>query len=239
MLLFCIRSLLTVFEGRQLEIYVMDDDKNPMDGGYVENMLSMSPAVHYEQTSFERNKNLNGKACIEGMVEKFIEHAAGREALNIKIDPDTIVCHTTVFDAFYANRDASQAATTRPGCHFSGILYMFRTEPLQRALELIREFPIPVERGPEDYIIGLAVCSAALPKKALMISVWNETSKVGVACAWNYGIPKERYDALIPLYYKQFQFITMGNWFLHEGLTLEDRLLPARMLMKEIEKGKR
>lgn len=235
---YCLRSLLKTFEKNPLEIYIMDDSLHPMDDRNVRWVKKLSPSIHYEQTTFERNKNLNGRACIEGMLEKFIEHANGRTALNLKIDPDTIVCHKEVFDEVFNAQNSWYASTTRPGCHFSGILYMFRTEPLEQALKLARQFPIPDVRGPEDYIIGLAISAASLPRLSLMIDVWNDAAKTGLACAWNYNITEDHYTEMIPFYGKVFQFITMGNWFIHPGLTPAARLKPAEELVKWLENPK-
>lgn len=234
---YSLRSVLKVFGNNPLEIYIMDDDNNPMDESYVKKYTGMADFIHYEKTTFERNKNLNGRECVIGMLEKFIEHAGDKEALNMKIDPDTIVCGKRVFDEVYNAPNADYAATTRPGCHFSGILYCFRTHPLKEALRLIKEFPVPTDRGPEDYIIGLALSAASLPRLSLMIGVWNDRSREreGVSCAWNYGIKKEDYNRMIPFYCSIFQIVTMGNWFIHEGLTPKDRLEPARLLVECIE----
>lgn len=232
---YCLRSILATFKDNPLEVYIMDDSLHPMDDRNIRWFKKLSPCIHYEQTSFERNRNLNGRAAVEGMLGKFIEHAAGRDALNLKIDPDTIICHREVFDEVYNAANADYAATTRPGCHFSGILYMFRTAPLEKALELARQFPIPEVRGPEDYIIGLAISAASLPKLSLMLSVWNDAEKKGLSAAWVYSIPKDKYGVMIPIYYHLFQFITMGNWFLFDGLTPAARLKPAEELVKLVE----
>ena len=230
---YCLRSLIKTFEKNPLEIYIMDDSLHPMDDRNIRWAKKLSPCIHYEQTKFERNKNLNGRPCIEGMLAKFIEHANGRKALNLKIDPDTIVCHKEVFNEVYNAQNSWYASTTRPGCHFSGILYMFHTEPLEKALELAKAFPIPEMSGPEDYIIGLAISAASLPRLSLMIDVWNDAARTGLACAWNYNITD--LGQMIPFYGKVFQFITMGNWFIHEGLTPAARLKPAEELVKWLE----
>lgn len=236
---YCVRSLLKIFEKNPLEIYVMDDSKNPMNGRNVRWLKNLAPnKIFYEQTSFERNKNLNGMPCVVGMMEKFIEHANGRDALNIKIDPDTIVCHREVFDEVYNHPNSGYASSTRPGCHFSGVLYMFKTEYITRALELLKTFPVPDHTGPEDYIIGLAFSAASLPKLSLMIDVWSDESRKGAACGWNYGIEKAKYPSMIPFYHKMFQFITMGNWFASPNLTSADRIPPSEALVKYIENRK-
>lgn len=239
MLPYCVRSLLKIFENNPLEIYVMDDSNNPMDKRNVRWLTKLAPdKIFYEQTTFERNKNLNGMPCVVGMVEKFIEHAKGRDALNIKIDPDTIVCHREIFDEVYNHPNSGYASTTRPGCHFSGVLYMFKTQYLPKALELLKTFPVPDHTGPEDYIIGLAISAASLPRLSLLIEVWTNESRRGAAAGWHYGIPKEKYGEMIPFYHKLFQFITMGNWFAHPELTAADRIPPSDALVKLIENRK-
>lgn len=53
----------------------MDDSSNPMEELYVEKYLNLSKSIRYEKTYFNRNCNLNGRDCVVGMIEKFIEHA--------------------------------------------------------------------------------------------------------------------------------------------------------------------
>lgn len=233
---YSIRSVLNTFKQNPLEIYIMDDDNNPMEEEYIEKYKALSDCIRYERTTFDRHRNLNGKTCVVGMIEKFIEHAAGREdVLNLKIDPDTIICGRRLFDEVYNAPNSEYASTTRPGCHFSGIMYCFRTRPLKEALRLVKEFPVPDHKGPEDYIIGLAISAASLPKLSLLISVWNESARDGVSAAWNYDIKEENFNELVPYYCNIFQIITMGNWFLFKGGTKKDRLLPARLIIEELE----
>lgn len=230
---YCVRALLSVFKDNDIKIYVMDDSNNPMADYKVNELTQISDKISYEKTTFERNRNLNGKPCCIGMVEKFIEHAE-EGSLNLKVDPDTIICHRRVFDEFYNNPNTAYGSCSRPGCYFSGVCYMFRTEILEKTLELIKEFPIPEDRGPEDFSIGVAMCAASLPKLAVLMAGWNQKAEEGVVTGWNYLCPND--NDHISMYYKIFQFVSMGNWFMYKGLTPFDRIQPAKMLCEMVEK---
>lgn len=232
---YCVRSILKVFEKHDTKIYIMDDSNNPMNDEFVDEVANISSSVIYERTAFERNRNLNGKVCCVNMIQKFLEHSV-EGALNLKVDPDTLIAHKRIFDEFYHNKNTAYASCSRPGCYFSGVCYMFRTEIIERALKIIDTFPIPEKTGPEDFCIGVAMCAASLPKLATLVNAWNYKSDEGVVCGWNYNCPND--EKHIDLYYKKFQFVSFGNWFKYKNLTLNDRIKPAKMFCEMIEKNK-
>ena len=231
---YTLRALLSLFSRNPLEIYIMDDSSNPMEESYVEKYLNLSKSIRYEKTYFNRNRNLNGRDCIVGMIEKFIEHAKGQDALNIKIDPDVIVTSKIPFDELYNSPKSHYASIVQPQCHFSGGCYFFKTEALKNVLQIVLSFPIPNNEGPEDYIIGLALCASSIPKISLMFHAWNYQNDEGVAAAWNYGINESSYDSMIAYYRKKFFFIILGNYPFF-GLTSEARLKPGRKFAELIE----
>lgn len=229
---FCVRGLLKVFEKNEKEIYIMDDSNHPMAEEVVKSVKALSPSVHYETTTFERNHNLNGKVCCVEMVKKFKEHSE-EGALNLKVDPDTIVMHRRCFDEFMSMDNSGYMSCQRPGCYFSGVCYGFKTDVIDKALQLIKQFPIPYEKGPEDYCIGVAMCAGALPRLSVLLSPWNEKSKEGSYCGWNYSCDLN--EKIFKMYYELFQYVSVGNWFLTPGLTKEDRVAPAAGLLKMVE----
>lgn len=240
MVYWCLRSVLDVFRKVPVEIYVMDDSNNPMDAVQVERILSLDPCVKYERTTFERNRNLNGRSCVVGMMEKFVEHAAGREALNIKIDPDTILLGRRIFNEFWNIENTGYCASSRPGCYFSGVVYMWKSDAAERALEIINKGGIdhlPEDKGPEDFIIGVLLSLGALPRLSTLIRSWDNDAKKGYSAAWPFSITEAQHDSCVALYYKLYDFVTMGNWFAYreKGITKEHRIKPAKALVELYE----
>ncbi|CAJ0592249.1 unnamed protein product [Cylicocyclus nassatus] len=217
----CMDSFLTVFDKNTVEFYLMDDGTNPMDE--------------------KRNYNLNGRECITNQLKKYIEHAGDRDdALNFKVDPDTIVTKRAVFDEVYNAPNVYYAAPDRVGSYFSGAMYAFRNKPLKKALEIAEIMAIPEDRGPEDYLIGLAICAGASPNYSMCIPKWNDKANEGYFSGWDYGIKPENLEKMTKWFYDKFQIITYGNWWVwkKQGITLDDRPIAARRMLEYMEKQK-
>lgn len=71
-------------QGHEVDVYVLDDAARP---------LAVPPAgCRYWRTRFERGGNLNGAACVQGMVEAYEEvFDSGLYEWVIKVDSDTFV----------------------------------------------------------------------------------------------------------------------------------------------------
>ena len=234
----CLDSILTVFDRNAVEFYIMDDGSNPMDEDFVKTLEKSYPTLHYEKTSFRRNFNLNGRECIINQLKKYIEHAGDRDdALNIKIDPDTIVTKRAVFDEVYNAPDVYYAAPDRVQSYFSGALYAFRNKPLKKALEIAQIMNIPEDKGPEDYLIGLAICAGASPHYSMCIPKWNDKANEGYFSGWDYGIKPENLEKEVKWFYDTFHIITYGNWWVwkDKGITLDDRPTAARRMLAYME----
>lgn len=237
----CMDSFLTVFDKNTVEFYLMDDGTNPMDEKFVEELKGKYPTLHYEITTFRRNYNLNGRECITNQLKKYIEHAGDRDdALNFKVDPDTIVTKRAVFDEVYNAPNVYYAAPDRVGSYFSGAMYAFRNKPLKKALEIAEIMTIPEDRGPEDYLIGLAICAGASPNYSMCIPKWNDKADEGYFSGWDYGIKPENLEKMTKWFYDKFQIITYGNWWVwkDQGITLDDRPIAARRMLEYMEKQK-
>lgn len=230
---YSLKAVANTFEN-DLKICLVDDGLKPISTEMVERLRSeLLCEFEYEISHFERNRNLNGKECIENIVDRFIKYSEGRDGLVIKLDPDTMILRRDVFDNFMYNMPNSDyIAPTRPGCHFSGICYCIKTHILKAGREMLNNFKIPTERGPEDYIIGLAMSAASIPKLSEMISVWHQGEPRAEACGWNFMNNPPTAES-VEMYYKMFDIVTYGNWFMHknEGLTLESRVLPMQMML--------
>ena len=216
---------------------MIDDHTAPISQGMVDKLNSdLTCEFVYEQSTFNRNHNLNGRECIYGMVDEFIKHSAGRDGLLIKLDPDTMILKPQIFDEFMANNATEYMASTRPGCHFSGICYCIKTDLLEGGKKALDNLYIPLDKGPEDYIIGLAMSCASLPYLSEMITVYGGADNVKTsAVGWNYA--SNNLDEGSEMYYKTFEIVTYGNWFMHQGLTKLDRCKPMEIMLKVQEKN--
>lgn len=237
-----LRALFSVFKGAPLEVYVMDDASNPMTDEMRESIIGLDPRIRYEVTTFERNRNLNGRTCVKGMLRKFVEHEAGRECLNIKMDPDTVLTRKRLMHEFWNFKNTAYCASNRPGCYFSGVMYMWKSGVAERALRLIESDMLdnmPDNRGPEDYTIGILLSVASLPRLSTVIRAWDNDAKKGFSAAWSYApsMNDETKRRRMVSYMRLYDFITMGNWFIHrkDGVTKADRVEPTRFFAEAVE----
>lgn len=230
---YCIRSIFAVFRDHDTKVFVYDDSNHPMDESIINNIKDMDN-VYYEQTTFERNKNLNGRPCIAGMLELFKKNAVPG-GLNIKIDPDTILLHSRCFNEFMMVRDSSYMCCLRPGSYYSGMCYAFKSDVIDNTIALFNSeyCNIPDVYGPEDYFIGTIMSTASLPKLSLLLMNWNDRAQEGAICGWNYKCPND--EEHFRMYYQLFQFVSVGNWFKYPGLTKADRVIPAKGLCEMVE----
>lgn len=216
--------------GDRAEIYIWDDDNYPISDE-IRKKLEAELDVKYNRTTFDRHRNLNGRTCVLGILDCLRKSAKMRDGLVMKLDADTMITSTNFIDEFWAMPNSKYAATCRPGCHFSGICYFMHADILDETYKLVKQWEfIPEERGPEDYIIGLACSVAALPTLSHQISVWNSAGNGdnGTSVGWNYKCPLCKES--MTFYKNKFNLITFGNWFMHSNLTMADRIPPMKML---------
>lgn len=230
---YSLKAAENAFNKNNLKICLVDDGNNPISNEMVDRLKNTIKCEFvYEISHFERNRNLNGKECIENIVDRFIQYSNGRDGLVIKLDPDTMILKRDLFDNFMYNMsNSSYIASTRPGCHFSGICYCIKTGILKAGRKMLNNFNIPLNKGPEDYIIGLAMSAASIPQLSEMIEVWHPGEEKSQAVGWNYSNNPPAQES-IDMYYNMFDIVTFGNWFMYKNLTPKDRIKPMEMLLE-------
>lgn len=115
---FSLKSANTVF-GDNLKIALVDDDDNPIGPTTIEKLKNdLTCEFVYEKSKFERNKNLNGRPAVNGIVDSFIKHSNGRNGIVIKLDPDTMILKRGLFDNFMLDNNMEYIASCRPRLSF-------------------------------------------------------------------------------------------------------------------------
>lgn len=227
---YSLKAANTVF-GNKIKIALVDDSLKPISKDILSKLKNeLSCEFVYEKSTFNRNINLNGKDCIHGIVDSFIKHSKNRDGIVIKLDPDTMIMRRTVFDEFAKNDKFDYASCYRPGCQFCGMCYMIKTSILEKCKKCLYKFDLPEDKGPEDYIIGLAACICSIPKMSQLMTIWRSGLTVHTeGVAWDYA--NDITDKAMKLYYDTAEFATFGNWFLYKGLTSDDRIKPMEKML--------
>lgn len=230
---YCVDAVLKVFKDN-CKIFILDDNNHPMDESIVDGIVKKDNCITYRKTTFERNHNLNGKECCLGMMEQYILNSNGdKEGVTVKLDPDTIITSYNIFEEFL-NEPTNYMGSHRPGGIFSGLVYCIKNHILEKQLEILKMVDFPMNRGPEDVCLGLIASLLSMPEQPKIIRDWNPVTG-GNATAWNYE--NEVNEMVAKVYFKNFDIITMGNWFLYKNLTKHDRIKPMQLIMNCFDKN--
>lgn len=222
---FCLRSILKVFEDNPLEIYVMDDKDDPMDGRSVRWTKKLSPKISYEVVGFP-----NDDGCA-ALIAKLREHAAGREVLNLLIEPQTLLFHKTVFDEVFNAPNSAFTAAMTGGKHFSGEVFAFLTDSLDEALRLTEFYRKPIGKDDEDFMLGLILSAASLPRLSAMIPICDVFNPDGGGSIWDYRVSRDMYAKAANIYYNTFYFVSLRV----DGVPDKLMLQAAQELLKLVE----
>lgn len=225
---YCLRSILKVFEDNPLEIYVMDDKDDPMDGRSVRWTKKLSPKISYEAVGFP-----NDDGCA-ALIAKLREHAAGREVLNLLIEPQTLLFHKAVFDEVYNAPNSAFTAAMTGGKHFSGEVFAFLTDFLDEALRLTEFYRIPIGKDDEDFMLGLILSAASLPRLSAMIPICDVFNPDGGGSIWDYRVSHDMYAKVADIYYNTFYFVSLRAAGMNDRLMLQ----AAQELLKLVERRK-
>lgn len=155
-----------------VRIHLFDDSLDPLREKTVQ-WLKDNLDCTYEQTSFDRKVNLNGKECIVGELDcmrRAMDADNNTDGYVIKIDPDTIILRFNLVQEAI-DKGAKWVSHSSTKGHFAGMFYtMHRSilEVVQRNASAC-EFP---ERCAEDETIG-SLCYIAA---AQGIYSWTHTA---------------------------------------------------------------
>lgn len=216
----CIWSV-TRFAGIPPErILVADDAANPMLKVDRDKLTSLG--VKVIETTFDRNRNLNGYPCVFGVLDVMDDAAEELGATHVlKIDPDTMLFSPEIVDRLDGGAVGSigGAVGEVPNKLFYGMSYILRSDIIKRALDFVSKSTSEKltaildgnHRLPEDYTIS-SICSIISPSTHVTIPF---TSGRGFHCSWPYG----RKD-LPPLQaITSFSSIHFGQWHQINGST--------------------
>ncbi len=132
------------------QIYVFDDAAAPFPSAPV--------GVHYRQTRFPRNGNLNGKDCILGILEA-MQNIPGTAPV-VKIDADTLLMNTAEIRATFAWEDvhAGGVACFAPFT-FSGCCYWLDRTAIRTAYRNVAQQEQPTQN---QWAEDRTICTALL-----------------------------------------------------------------------------
>lgn len=144
----------------EAHIHLFDDTLDPLKETTVE-MLKERTGCAYTQTSFDRQRNLNGKECIVGELQCMLnamDADDNQDGYVIKMDPDTLILRPNlILDAIDAG--AKWISHNSMKGHFAGMFYAIHRDILEQVYTNAQVMVFP-EHCAEDETIG-ALCYIA------------------------------------------------------------------------------
>lgn len=173
-----------------LDVYVRDDASLPL--------AAVPEGVDYKTTNFDRNGNLNGLPCIQGMLAEHLAIAkAGGYDWVCKVDCDTYVNDIEWLRACDAETSVS-AGTYNHHAYAHGFCYAYTAEGLARIADLLQKDHI-IEalhqreaygsKLPEDCIFGLLAPMTRLRPNRFRVVGRGNAPGSGRAGFFAYKVP--------------------------------------------------
>lgn len=138
----------------EARLIVVDDAHNPCTAETAKRCKDLGAI--WNQSSWERDGNLNGPQCIEGITSEMLFNTRMSSDICIKIDCDTIVANRSWLDRFIVSDCNFTGADDRGGVY--GCCYGLKALTINRLNVMVRENPLPLGY-PED--LGIAIKHAA------------------------------------------------------------------------------
>lgn len=214
----------------EAQIHLFDDDKDPLRPDTVA-MLKERTGCTYRTTTFDRQRNLNGKECVVGELScmlQAMDEDNNKEGYVLKMDPDTFILRPNLFlDAI--EQGAKWVSHNSMKGHFAGMFYAIHRDILEVVYNNAQVMTLP-EHCAEDETIG-ALCYIAA---AQGIYSWTDVEK-GDGAHKFAALPIQLYGQ--PDYWGQVIFcsrvghvLTLGNSGLF-GMTKSYQTVCAKDLL--------
>lgn len=211
--------------GKDIKMVVVDDAARPCPAETIEKIKNWG--VEYRQSKFARNGNLNGQACIMGILEEFKKSMKGRKRdVVIKMDSDTLLLGTKWIRDFVQDKAALATASDDRGC-FYGMCYGLKASMVEALIELFTRCPAS-DRAQEDVCMGsrarlIAQAENGIPG-FLPIPIWLSVADTpgfngphGQLIVYNW-----QQGTSIAHLYDKFQVINVCNGMLRGQTTMAD-----------------
>lgn len=197
------------------KIHLFDDSLDPLRPTTV-SQLSALVDCSYSITTFDRQVNLNGKACVIGELEcmlKAMDADNNKDGYLIKMDPDTLVLRPEyVLNAI--ERGAEFIAHNSVKGLFAGMFYVAQRAILEAALVTAREASLPTSCA-EDCTIG-SLCYLTAHRRP---HVWLDVA-TGSNARYFAALPTSTIDG--PSYWNDVIFCSRAGCVLTVGNTALD-----------------
>lgn len=157
-----------------VRIHLFDDSKDPLLPPTVAKLKELVDCS-YEQTTFDRKRNLNGMECVLGELEcmrKSMEEDGNEDGYLIKMDPDTLILRFCLVEEAVRN-GAKWISHRSCNGHFAGMFYMMHKTILDNVIDNAKVLKFR-EGCPEDDTIGVLCYLAASGKRYS----WTDNSTV-------------------------------------------------------------
>lgn len=140
------------------------------------------PDIIYIQTTFQRRGNLNGRECILGELETFLEYSRPGDLI-VKVDPDTLFLDRDYMRGLVFSGRLHAVVRTASSV-FGGYFYMLSRDLVMRVLQAVESLELGYMCG-EDAVIGsLAYALAPKPVHYLI----DNAAQGGPSGSFNYHL---------------------------------------------------
>lgn len=156
-------------------VFIFDDASDPLPQSAVD-ILSKMAGVYYRVSEFARNKNLNGKEAVVGVLsclQQACKEDENDDGYVIKTDPDTLFLRP---QQTFAELDKGVAWLTHPTQRkfFSGMFYALSVDHLSNVIKNAMNMIMP-DNAEEDLVVG-SLCYIAThkdPRNIVWINSWS------------------------------------------------------------------
>lgn len=206
------------------DVFLLDDSTNPLPYSTVSELLNKFDRLHYEKTTFERNKNLNGPECVLGELDcmvRCMDEVGNKDGYVVKMDPDTLLLRVDlVMEAL--DRGMKWISHNSAKGHFAGMFYLIHRSILEKVKANANKIELP-EKCAEDETIG-ALCYIYAAKE--LYSWTNTNSEDGPYKFAAFPVQFYNTSAYWPniIHCSRFgHILTVGNT-VGEGMSKNDQL---------------
>lgn len=214
----CVRCLL--YNSKDINIHVIDDDAFPITDSCREELLQLSPRVHYRKSTFERGGNLNGPEAVFGILGEMLKSTEHARGISFKIDSDTLIANPKLITET-GNLDFLY--TIGVNNYPSGVFYGINNKWLQPLIAYLNNIPLR-SSCPEDRTILPALWLLTSCPESLILRGGAVQDNYSVFKAWSYTMPLQTLEDVA-----SFSLgCVFGDWKKNPALTRGDALKAAR-----------
>jgi len=199
----------------EAHIHLVDDSIDPIPKKLAKELKKLNPNIHYSQSSFNRNGNLNGKDAILGELHHMQQAAKtdnNTHGIIIKLDPDTLILRPQLLSSAWI-QGVELFAVSGISAMYMGACYAMSPRLLKISRKIAKRLPWKQLR--HDYPEDNAICNIAnlanngKPTLYINLQLAENSRHIGALDITTHNKP-EQYSTAIKAA-SSASIITVGN----------------------------